>query len=39
VQAFDIAAAHVMALTLVASSVVAVALVFAADRRRPLQER
>jgi molybdate transport system permease protein len=39
VQAFDIAAAHVMALALVASSVVAVALVFAADRRRPLQER
>ena len=39
VQAFDIAAAHVMALALVATSVVAVALVFAADRRRPLQER
>jgi molybdate transport system permease protein len=39
VQAFDIAAAHVMALALVASSVLAVALVFAADRRRPLQER
>jgi molybdate transport system permease protein len=39
VQAFDLAAAHVMALALVASSVVAVALVFAADRRRPLQER
>jgi molybdate transport system permease protein len=39
VQAFDMAAAHVMALALVASSVVAVALVFAADRRRPLQER
>jgi molybdate transport system permease protein len=39
VQAFDTAAAHVMALALVASSVVAVALVFAADRRRPLQER
>jgi len=39
VQAFDVTAAHVMALALVASSVVAVALVFAADRRRPLQER
>ena len=39
VQAFDTAAAHVMALALVATSVVAVALVFAADRRRPLQER
>ncbi|MCM2253837.1 MAG: molybdate ABC transporter permease subunit [Ramlibacter sp.] len=39
VQAFDTAAAHVMALVLVASSVVAVALVFTADRRRPLQER
>ena len=39
VQAFDMTAAHVMALALVASSLVAVALVFAADRRRPLQER
>jgi molybdate transport system permease protein len=39
VQAFDTAAAHVMALSLVAASIVAVALVFAADRRRPLQER
>jgi molybdate transport system permease protein len=39
VQAFDLAAAHVMALALVAVSLVAVALVFAADRRRPLQER
>jgi molybdate transport system permease protein len=39
VQAFDLAAAHVMALALVAASLVAVALVFAADRRRPLQER
>jgi molybdate transport system permease protein len=39
VQAFDMTAAHVMALALVASSVIAVALVFAADRRRPLQER
>jgi molybdate transport system permease protein len=39
VQAFDLAAAHVMALALVASSMVAVALVFAADRHRPLQER
>lgn len=39
VQAFDMTAAHVMALALVACSLVAVALVFAADRRRPLQER
>ena len=39
VQAFDTAAAHVMALSLVAASIVAVAAVFAADRRRPLQER
>jgi molybdate transport system permease protein len=39
VQAFDLASAHVMALALVAASLVAVALVFAADRRRPLQER
>jgi molybdate transport system permease protein len=39
VQAFDTAAAHVMALALVAASVLAVTLVFAADRRRPLQER
>lgn len=39
VQAFDLSAAHVMALALVACSLVAVALVFAADRRRPLQER
>ena len=39
VQAFDLHAAHVMALALVLCSVVAVALVFAADRRRPLQER
>lgn len=39
VQAFDMGAAHVMALALVACSLVAVALVFAADRRRPLQER
>jgi len=39
VQAFDLGAAHVMALALVATSLVAVALVFAADRRRPLQER
>jgi molybdate transport system permease protein len=39
VQAFDTASAHVMALALVATSVIAVALVFAADRRRPLQER
>jgi molybdate transport system permease protein len=39
VQAFDLAAAHVMAVALVACSLAAVALVFAADRRRPLQER
>jgi len=39
VQAFDMASAHVMALALVACSLIAVALVFAADRRRPLQER
>jgi molybdate transport system permease protein len=40
VQAFDLAAAHVMAVALVAFSLIAVALVFAADRRRPpLQER
>jgi molybdate transport system permease protein len=39
VQAFDLQAAHVMALVLVLCSLVAVTLVFAADRRRPLQER
>jgi molybdate transport system permease protein len=39
VQAFDVHSAHVMALALVLCSLVAVALVFAADRRRPLQER
>ena len=39
VQAFDMGSAQAMSLLLVASSVVAVALVFAADRRRPLQER
>jgi molybdate transport system permease protein len=39
VQAFDLASAHLMALALVACSLVAVALVFATDRRRPLQER
>ena len=39
VQAFDLAAAHMMSLALVAASLAAVALVFAADRRRPLQER
>lgn len=39
VQAFDLAAAHIMALALVAFSLIAAALVFAADRRRPLQER
>jgi molybdate transport system permease protein len=39
VQAFDLQSAHAMALVLVACSLVAVTLVFAADRRRPLQER
>ena len=39
VQAFDLAAAHVMALALVVFSLIAIALVFAADRRRPLQDR
>jgi molybdate transport system permease protein len=39
VQAFDLHGAHVMALALVLCSLAAVALVFAADRRRPLQER
>jgi molybdate transport system permease protein len=39
VQAFDLAAAHTMAVVLVLCSLGAVALVFAADRRRPLQER
>jgi molybdate transport system permease protein len=39
VQAFDLGAAHVMAAVLVLASLIAVALVFAADRRRPLQER
>lgn len=39
VQAFDMAAAHIMALALVACSLLALAFVFAADRSRPLQER
>ncbi|MEO6017601.1 MAG: molybdate ABC transporter permease subunit [Polaromonas sp.] len=39
VQAFDMGAAHVMALALVVCSLVALVLVFAADRSRPLQER
>ena len=39
VQAFDMAAAHVMALVLVACSLSALAFVFAADKTRPLQER
>jgi molybdate transport system permease protein len=39
VQAFDTGGAHAMALALVLCSVLAVALVFAADRRRPLQDR
>lgn len=39
VQAFDTDGAHAMSLALVLCSVLAVALVFAADRKRPLQER
>ncbi|MDP3796887.1 MAG: molybdate ABC transporter permease subunit [Polaromonas sp.] len=39
VQAFDMAAAHVMALALVLASLGALALVFAAGKARPLQER
>jgi molybdate transport system permease protein len=39
VQAFDLAGAHLMALLLVACSLAALALVFAADKVRPLQER
>ena len=39
VQAFDTGSAHAMAMALVLCSVLAVALVFAADRKRPLQER
>ncbi len=39
VQAFDMAAAHVMALVLVLTSLGALALVFAAGKARPLQER
>jgi molybdate transport system permease protein len=39
VQAFDMGSAQTMALVLLATSLIAVALVFAADRRRPLQER
>jgi molybdate transport system permease protein len=39
VQAFDLGAAHVMSLALVLCSLLAIALVFAADRGRPLQER
>ena len=39
VQAFDLAAAHLMALALVACSLAALAFVFAADKVRPLQER
>jgi molybdate transport system permease protein len=39
VQALDTGSAHAMALALVLCSVLAVALVFAADRRRPLQDR
>ena len=39
VQAFDTDGAHAMSLALVLCSVLAVAMVFAADRKRPLQER
>jgi len=39
VQAFDMPAAHVMALALVLASLCALALVFAAGKARPLQER
>jgi molybdate transport system permease protein len=39
VQAFDLASAHVMALALVAASLLALAFVFRADRAHPLQER
>jgi len=39
VQAFDMGSAQAMSLLLVGCSLIAVALVFAADRRRPLQER
>jgi len=39
VQAFDMDAAHVMALALVLASLCALAFVFAADKVRPLQER
>ena len=39
VQAFDMAAAHIMALTLVGCSLAALVFVFAADKVRPLQER
>jgi molybdate transport system permease protein len=39
VQAFDMTSAHAMASALVACSLLAIALVFAADRHRPLQER
>lgn len=39
VQAFDLAGAHVMALVLVLCSLAALALVFAAGKARPLQDR
>lgn len=39
VQAFDMTAAHIMALALVGCSLAALAFVFAADKTRPLQER
>lgn len=39
VQALETGSAHVMSVALVLCSVLALALVFAADRRRPLQDR
>ncbi len=39
VQAFDMAAAHAMAIALVGCSLAALAFVLAADKARPLQER
>jgi molybdate transport system permease protein len=39
VQAFDNAAAQQMSLTLVGLSLAALALVFASNRQRPLQDR
>jgi molybdate transport system permease protein len=39
VQAFDMTSAHIMALALVAASLVALALVLGADKAKPLQDR